>query len=33
MAKEDWKTALTIFVMTLLVLNFFVYAETEHNAF
>lgn len=33
MAQEDWKTATTILVMTLLVLNFFVFAQQEHMDF
>lgn len=33
MAQEDWKTAITFFVITLLILKYFVNTEEEHETF
>jgi hypothetical protein len=33
MTREDWKTAVVIFIMATLILKYFVVTEQEHQAF
>lgn len=33
MTREDWKTAVVIFIMAILILKYFVVTEQEHQAF